>query len=51
VPIPDQYNVVARYPIAALKRAADADAANAFVAFVLSPPARATLDSFGFLAP
>jgi len=51
VPIPNQYNVVARYPIAALKRAADADAANAFVAFVLSPPARATLDSFGFLAP
>lgn len=51
VAIPDQYNVTARYPIAALKRAGDAKAATAFVEFVLSAPAQATLRELGFLAP
>lgn len=51
VPIPDQYNVTARYPIAVLKHAADPLNAKAFVDFVLSPDARATLTQFGFLPP
>jgi len=51
VPIPDQYNVTARYPIAVLKHAADPQDAKAFVDFVLSPDGRATLAQFGFLPP
>jgi len=51
VPIPDQYNVTARYPIAVLKHAADPQNAKAFVDFVLSPDGRATLAQFGFLPP
>lgn len=51
VPIPDQYNVSARYPIAVLEHAADPQNAKVFVDFVLSPDARATLTQFGFLEP
>jgi molybdate transport system substrate-binding protein len=51
IAIPDQYNVAARYPIAALKRAGDATTAKAFVDFVLSPPAQSMLKELGFLAP
>lgn len=51
VPIPEQYNVVARYPIAVLKHAADPKDAAAFADFVLSPAGRATLERLGFMAP
>jgi molybdate transport system substrate-binding protein len=51
VPIPEQYNVVARYPIAVLKHAAHPKEAQAFVDFVLSPPGQATLAQFGFAPP
>jgi molybdate transport system substrate-binding protein len=51
VPIPEQYNVVARYPIAVLKHARDPNGAAAFVDFVLSPAGRTTLETFGFMAP
>ncbi len=51
VAIPAQYNVVARYPIAALTRAANPDAATAFIELVLSPRGRAILERFGFGAP
>ena len=51
VQIPEQYNVVARYPIAVLKHAADPKGAAAFADFVLSPAGRATLERFGFMAP
>lgn len=43
--------VVNRYPIVALDAAPNADAARAFVAFVLSPEGRAVLESFGFAGP
>ena len=43
--------VVNRYPIAALGEAANPEAADAFVAFVLSEAGRAVLDDFGFGAP
>lgn len=51
VPIPEQDNVTARYPIAVLKQAADGAAATAFVDFVLSAPGRDALKAFGFMPP
>jgi molybdate transport system substrate-binding protein len=50
VPIPDAYNVIATYPIAAVKATANAAAANAFIAYVLSAAGQAKLQSFGFLS-
>ncbi len=50
VAIPDSYNVVASYPIAALKATTNAAAANAFIAYVLSAAGQAKLQSFGFLS-
>ena len=51
VTIPDAHNVVARYPIASLKRAPNQAGAQAFVAYVLSPDGRRALTAAGFLAP
>jgi molybdate transport system substrate-binding protein len=51
VPIPDAYNVIAQYPIARLKRAADVETATVFVDYVLSPAGQSTLKEFGFLPP
>jgi molybdate transport system substrate-binding protein len=48
VPIPDQYNVVATYPIVAVKGTTNADLANAFIAFVLSSNGQSILESYGF---
>lgn len=49
VPIPDGDNVVATYPMAAVKATTNAAAANAFIAFVLSSTGQAKLQSLGFL--
>ena len=51
VAIPEQYNVVARYPITTLKHAGSAEYATAFVNFVTSPPGQTILEEFGFRAP
>ena len=51
IDIPTEDNVVASYPIAALVNAPNADAAAAFVAFVLSDEGQAILQDFGFSAP
>lgn len=48
VPIPDDQNVIADYPIAILKGAPNKIAANAFVDFVLSARGQAILKSAGF---
>jgi molybdate transport system substrate-binding protein len=48
VQIPDQYNVVATYPISEVKGTKNGDAANAFIAFVLSSNGQSILSSFGF---
>jgi molybdate transport system substrate-binding protein len=48
VTIPDQYNVVATYPIVAVKATKNADAADAFIAFVLSSNGQSILGSYGF---
>jgi molybdate transport system substrate-binding protein len=51
VVIPDQFNVMARYPIAVLKQASHPKEAAAFADFVLSPAGQTILKQFGFLAP
>lgn len=49
VDIPVSSNVMARYPIAVVKNAPNAAAAEAFVAFVVSPEGQRLLARFGFL--
>lgn len=49
VPIPDADNVIATYPIVAVKATTNAAAANAFIFYVLSAAGQAKLQSFGFL--
>lgn len=51
VEIPAAHNVTARYPIAAVRDAAHADAARAFIAFVLSDPGTKILGEYGFQSP
>lgn len=51
VEIPDEVNVVASYPIAALKTASNRTAADDFVRFVLSAAGQDILRRFGFGAP
>ncbi|MFN6118361.1 MAG: molybdate ABC transporter substrate-binding protein [Actinomycetes bacterium] len=51
VAIPADVNVLAEYPIAVTEQAANPEAAQAFVDFVLSAEGQAILASFGFLAP
>jgi molybdate transport system substrate-binding protein len=49
VPIPDSINVIATYPIVAVKGTKNANLANAFISYVLSAGGQATLQTFGFL--
>jgi molybdate transport system substrate-binding protein len=51
VPIPEAQNVLASYPIAVLKGAANAPGARDFVAYVLSPAGQRVLATSGFLPP
>ncbi len=51
VAIPEQFNVVAQYPIAALKESGHADVASAFVGFITSDAGRAILRKYGFGKP
>lgn len=51
IAIPDEHNVIARYPIAVLRDAKDAKAARAFVDFVSSPTGRDVLAGAGFGLP
>jgi molybdate transport system substrate-binding protein len=48
IAIPDNQNVVADYPIATLKGAANSKGADQFIAFVLSPQGQAILFGAGF---
>jgi molybdate transport system substrate-binding protein len=50
VPIPDADNVIATYPIVAVKASTNSAAANAFIAYALSSAGQAKLQSFGFLS-
>jgi molybdate transport system substrate-binding protein len=49
VPIPAANNVIATYPIAAVKGTKSSDVDRAFIDYVLSPTGQSTLASFGFL--
>jgi len=49
VPIPTADNVIATYPIVAVKGSSNLAVANAFIAYVLSTAGQSTLASFGFL--
>src|SRR5262245_32060627 len=51
VEIPAEFNVVAEYPIATTKEAANPDGAQAFIDFVLSDAGQAILQSYGFTSP
>lgn len=48
IEIPSEWNVLAKYPIAALKNAPQPELADEFVAFVLSPDGQAILKKWGF---
>lgn len=48
VPIPDQFNVQATYPMVAVKDSKNVANADAFIAFVLAKGGQATLASYGF---
>lgn len=48
LPIPDPYNVVAEYPIAAPVGAPSPQMAATFIAYVLSPDGQAVMEKWGF---
>ncbi len=50
IPIPDDINVIATYPIAVVDGAPNADVAASFETYVLGP-GQDVLQSFGFLPP
>ena len=49
--VPHSSNIVAEYPIAVLRGAADSDLATEFVRFVLDERSQAILSSYGFESP
>jgi molybdate transport system substrate-binding protein len=48
IEIPDDLNVIAQYPIAALAKSKNADLAKAFITYVLSADGQAVLEKWGF---
>jgi molybdate transport system substrate-binding protein len=48
IEIPDDLNVIARYPIAPLVKSENPDLASAFIAYVLSTDGQAVLQKWGF---
>ena len=51
VTIPDAQNAIASYPIATVKGSANPATSQAWIDYVMSSKAQATLESFGFLPP
>lgn len=51
IAIPERYNVLAQYPIGAMKGSSNVAAARAFVAFVLSGAGQTILAKYGFGKP
>ncbi len=49
IPIPDEVNVIARYPVAVVKGAANEAGARAFVDYLVSPGGQAILERWGFI--
>ncbi len=50
ITIPDNFNVIAEYPIATTKNSANASVAKAFVQYVLSSRGQAILQKYGFIS-
>ena len=48
LPIPPKYNLVADYPIAIVAETQQADLAQTFIEFVVSPQGQAVLTKYGF---
>jgi molybdate transport system substrate-binding protein len=48
IDIPDEFNVLASYPIAPVADSEHTDVAEAFIAFILSPDGQAILEKWGF---
>ena len=48
IEIPDELNVIAKYPIAPLRNSANAELAAQFVAYILSPEGQFSLGKWGF---
>jgi molybdate transport system substrate-binding protein len=51
IQIPDEFNVLAKYPIAPLIESTNSELANAFIAYVLSDEGQAILQKWGFGKP
>ena len=49
IAIPEQFNVVAEYPVAVLEGAANEHGARAFISYLLSPAGQAVLARHGFI--
>ncbi len=48
IPIPNNFNVIAKYPIAVLARSPNSELAASFMAYVLSPNGQAVMKKWGF---
>jgi molybdate transport system substrate-binding protein len=51
IPIPDQFNTIADYPIALVKDSAQPELARAFIAYLVSGPGRDVLQKHSFILP
>ncbi len=51
IEIPNEMNIIAKYPIAPLVESANAELAQAFIAYVLSDEGQAILQKWGFASP
>ena len=51
IQVPDNFNIIATYPIAAVKGSANSDLAQKWIAYVLSPDGQAVLAKYGFISP
>jgi len=49
IPIPVQFNVIAKYPIAILANSPSPGLAETFIAYLVSPAGQAILDKWGFI--
>lgn len=49
ITIPDNFNVIAQYPIAAVKDSKNAQAAQDFINYILSPDGQAVLNQYHFI--
>jgi molybdate transport system substrate-binding protein len=51
IDIPDQFNIIAQYPIGVVKSGSNPDGAKAFIDYLLSPAGQAIMAKYGFIAP